>query len=120
VQPDERFERRGEDLVTRLDVPFTQAALGATIPYETLDGTEQLSIARGTQPGTTTRFKGHGVHRLNGRGRGDLIVRINVAVPTDLDPDQEARVRELAELRDEPVGEQSEGIFSKVRSAFRA
>ncbi len=60
VADHERFERDGDDLVEELDVPFTQAALGATLDYETLDGVEELTIARGTQPGTTTRLRGLG------------------------------------------------------------
>lgn len=119
VQPHERFVRRGNDIVEHLDIPFTQAALGTTMAYETLDGTEELVIGQGTQPGTTKRFRGLGVPSLHGRGRGDLIVELGVAVPEKLDDEQDELLRKLAALRGEEVGERSEGLLSKVRSAFR-
>lgn len=120
VTPHDRFVRRGNDLVERLSVPFTQAALGAKLEYETLDGVEHLVVDRGTQPGATKRFKGHGVPSLDGRGRGDLIVEIGVAVPADLDDEQDDLLRSLAALRGEPVADRPEGLFAKVRSAFRS
>ena len=119
VADHERFERHGDDLFCQVPVSFAQAALGATIELETLDGTEDLVVARGSQPGTTTRFKGLGVPRLGGRGRGDLEAELVVDVPTDLDDEQEAIVRQLAELRGEALAEHPEGLFSRVRSAFK-
>lgn len=119
VAQHDRFDRHGDDLIEELHVPFVQAALGSTLEYETLDGDEELHIAPGTQPGTTTKFKGKGVHRLNGRGRGDLLVKIAIEVPTELDAEQDELLRSLAKLRDEPVAEHNPGLFSKVRSAFR-
>ena len=120
VADHDRFDRHGDDLIEELHVPFTQAALGTTLDYKTLDGDEELTLSRGTQPGATTRFKGKGVPRLNGRGRGDLLVQIAVDVPTDLDAEQDDLLRQLAKMREETVAEHPEGLFSKVRSAFRA
>ena len=65
VQPDPRFERRGEDLVTRLDVPFTQAALGATMTRrDAWRASEELELEPGSQPGTVKRLRGHGLPAL--------------------------------------------------------
>ncbi|HCV34056.1 MAG TPA: molecular chaperone DnaJ, partial [Acidimicrobiaceae bacterium] len=68
------FERHGFDLVHRLQLPMTQAALGVILEYETLDGVEELRIPRGTSSGEVFRFRGRGVPHLEGRGRGDLLV----------------------------------------------
>jgi molecular chaperone DnaJ len=119
VHPHERFERRGEDLVEVLQVPLTQAALGATLPYETLDGTDELVVPRGTQSGHVVRFKGHGVPTGSGRRRGDLLVQLLVETPEASDPEQEKLLRQLAELRGEQVAPPAEGLVSKIRSAFK-
>ena len=85
VRPHERFQRQGYDLVHELHVPMTQAALGAHIPFETLDGTEDLVIPAGTQSGRVFRLRGRGVPHVNARGRGELLVQVVVDTPTELD-----------------------------------
>ena len=121
VQPHDRFQREGIDLHEVLDVPITQATLGVTLPYETLEGPEELEIPAGTQTGDTVRFRGQGVPRLEGRGRGrgDLIVTLRVVTPQDLDDEQEALLRQLAELRGEPVADPEPGLLGRIKSAFR-
>ncbi len=100
VEPDPRFERDGMDLVARVHVPFTDAALGAEIAVPALDANEEqatlaLTIPAGTQPNAVFTMKGQGIPRLDGRGRGSLVVVVQVDVPTSLSP----RARELlAEL----------------------
>lgn len=118
VAPHERFERAGDDLETTVHVAMTQAALGTALVVELLDGAESLVIPPGSQTGQTFRFKGHGVPRLGGRGRGDVIVHLVVDTPTELTRSQETLLRQLAEERSEPVNEHSEGIFSRLRSAL--
>lgn len=120
VAQHERFEREGNDIHATLAIGFAQAALGAKVPFETLDGVEEIKIERGTQPGTVQRLRGLGVTRLNGRGRGDLLVEITVAVPTDLDDAQAELVRKYANERGEEIDETAEGLFNRVRSAFKA
>ncbi len=108
VEEDTRFERDGADLVTRVSVSFTDATLGAEIDVPALEPkgegeaprTLSLSVPAGTQPGSVFTMKGHGVPRLDGRGRGSQVVVVQVEVPTALT----ARARELlgeleAELR---------------------
>jgi molecular chaperone DnaJ len=98
VEDDARFERDGADLVTRVHVALTDAALGAEIRVPALEpegeaSTVSLSIPAGTQSNAMFTMKGHGVPRLDGRGRGSLVVVVQVDVPTVLT----ARARELME-----------------------
>ena len=118
VRPHPVFRREGDDLVHELHVPFTQATLGAHLDYSTLDGPEDLVIPRGTESGTVFRLRGRGVPHVRGRGRGDLLVRVVVEVPDDLDEEQDELIRRLAELRGETVADPDQGIFSKIKSAF--
>jgi molecular chaperone DnaJ len=115
----DRFERQGFDLVHRLPVSIAQAALGVTMPFETLDGDEELSVPRGTQTGRVLRLRGRGVPHLEGRGRGDLLVQVVVETPSDLTDEQEELLRRFAELRAEPVADAEQGLLGKLRSAFK-
>ena len=119
VRPHARFRREGHDLVHYLHIPFTQAALGARLDYDTLDGTESVVIPKGCENGYELTLRGKGVPRVRGRGRGDLRIRLTVEVPEDLDSEQEELVRRLAELRGEEVAAASEGILGRLRTAFR-
>ncbi|MBI3649133.1 MAG: molecular chaperone DnaJ [Actinobacteria bacterium] len=101
VEPNGAFERRGQDLFSVLEVPFTQAVLGAQLEIETLDGPDRIRIDPGTAPGTVIRLRGKGVPNLNRRGRGDLFVAIEVSVPKGVSKQERELVERLAELRDE-------------------
>jgi molecular chaperone DnaJ len=115
----ERFTRQGYDLIHELHVPVTQAALGAHIEFETLDGNEDLVLPRGTQTGRVFRLRGRGVHHVEGRGRGDLLVQVLVDTPTEVSRDEEELLRRLAEVRGDAVAPPDTGFFSKIRSAFK-
>jgi len=120
VAPDARFERQGDDLLHVRKIAFSQATLGTHLDVETLEGIEELIVAPGTQPGHVFRLKGRGVPALRGRGRGDLLVRVDVEVPTRLSPEEDELMRSLAEMRGEEVANvQDKGVFSKLRSAFQ-
>ena len=118
VLPHPRFAREGDDLIHELHLPFTQAALGAAIRFETLDGDEDLVVPRGTQAGKVFRLRGRGVPHVRGRGRGDLLVRVVVDTPTDLEPDVEDALRQIAASRGEEVAPPDKGFFSRIKSAF--
>jgi molecular chaperone DnaJ len=119
VRPHPRFTRQGTDLHHELHLAMTQAALGATLPFETLDGEEDVTLAPGTQSGQYLRLRGRGVPHVQGRGRGDLIISVIVDVPTELSKGQEELLRQLAAERGEPVAPVESGLFSKIRSAFK-
>jgi molecular chaperone DnaJ len=119
VQPHDRFHRDGYDLVTDLPVSFAQAALGAHLPLETLDGTEELAVGAGTQSGRELKLKGRGVPHVDGRGRGDLRVVLRVDTPTRLSATEQELLRRLAEERSESVDPPATGVFSRIKSAFK-
>lgn len=102
VEPSSSFERRGQDLYGVLDVSITQAALGAEVQIETLDGPERVRIDPGTESGTVLRLKGLGVPNLGRRGRGDLFVTLHIVPPDDLSREERGLLERLAELRREP------------------
>ncbi len=118
VRPDDRFGRDGWNLHARLHLPMTSAALGTVVPFETLDGTEELSIPPGTQSGKVLRLRGRGVPHVRGRGRGDLLIEVVVDTPTELTDEQQEILRRLAAARGEAIGGAQEGILGRIRSAF--
>jgi molecular chaperone DnaJ len=101
------FERRGQDLFAVLEVPMAQAALGAELELETLDGAERVQIEPGTESGTTFRLRGKGMPNLGRRGRGDLFVTVRVATPAGLSRQERELLERLAELRGEPAGKRA-------------
>lgn len=119
VQPHPYMTRRGSDLLAVVHVAMTQAALGATVPFESLDGPEELTIPAGTQTGREIRLRGKGVPHLQGRGRGDLIVTVVVDTPEGLSREEEELLRRLAGLRGEAVAPSETGLVSKLRGAFK-
>ncbi|MDH3755087.1 MAG: molecular chaperone DnaJ [Acidimicrobiia bacterium] len=118
VRPHERFQRDGDDLVEDLHIAMTQAALGATLPYETFDVPTELVVPAGSGTGDMLFVKGQGVPRLHGRGRGNIIVRLVVDTPTGLSSDEDALLRELAEKRGEQIAPRDESWVGRIKSAF--
>lgn len=101
VEPHGFFERKGDDILCRVPISITQAALGATIKVPTLNGDEKIKVPKGTQYGKIFRLKGKGISHLRGFGRGDQIVQTLVEVPTNLSRKEEKVLKELAKLRGE-------------------
>jgi molecular chaperone DnaJ len=119
VDPHPVFHREGDNLLAELKVAVTQAALGARISFESIDGALEVSVPAGSQNGDLIRFKDRGIPKLRGRNRGDLILALVVETPSDLTAEQEKLLRQLAEERGEVVKEPGEdGLFSRVKSKF--
>jgi len=119
VRPHEIFKRRGDDLLCEAPISFAQAALGAEIAVPTLEGSAQIRIPPGTQPGTVFRLKGKGMPNVHGYGRGDLLVRVQVEVPSNLNAQQKAKLKEFAEMCDSSVHPKSKSFFEKAKAFFR-
>ncbi len=113
VEEDLFFQRHNNDIICQVPISFSQAALGADIEVPTLNGTETIHIARGTQSGDLFTIKGAGIPYLNGMGRGDEVVQVIVKTPTNLTKRQEELFRELATLESES-GEKEKGKFRKL------
>ena len=120
VTPDEHFVRDDNDLLYRLDVTMIDAALGTKVGIPALDGDFELTVAAGTQPGEVKTYKNRGVPVLQGYGRGDLKVIVNVLVPRHLTTEQKTLLKQFRKLTTERNYEPDEGFVNKVRAAFRS
>jgi molecular chaperone DnaJ len=119
VRRDERFVREGNDVYTTVDLTVTQAALGATVTVPTLQGDTEITFDPGTQPGMVVVLRGRGLPVLQGFGRGNQRVLVNVTVPRRLTDEQRRLLEEFERLATDDTYEQSEGFFDKLKSAFR-
>jgi len=97
------FERDGTSVLLRLPISFVQAALGADLEVDTLDGKVKYSIPAGTQTGTVFRLKNKGIQNLRGSGRGDQYITVNVVVPSSLNSEQKELLRQFAEAGGEII-----------------
>lgn len=95
VKKDKRFKRDGDDVVVTEEIPYTLAALGGVVDVATVDGPISIRIQAGTQAGTLVRLRGKGIAHVQGNGRGDAYVRIQLVVPTKLSKQQKALFEEL-------------------------
>jgi molecular chaperone DnaJ len=91
------FKRKGDDLVIQVPVTISEAALGARIEVPTTDGKVSLKVPKGSQNGRTLRIKGKGAPRLKGNGRGDLLVKVQVVVPSRLNKKQKEALEQFAQ-----------------------
>jgi molecular chaperone DnaJ len=112
------FERRENDLYCTIPINVTQAVLGAEIEAPTLDGTEPLRIPEGTQSGTTFRLRHRGVPDVSGHGRGDLIIQVQVKIPTRLTREQRRLFEQLHGTLPEDNAPNRKGLFDKVKDYF--
>jgi molecular chaperone DnaJ len=94
VRPDRQFGRQDHNVLTTVELPFQEAALGVTKSVPTVDGPVDLKIPAGTQPGAVLRLKGRGIPPLRGGARGDQLVTVKVAIPTHLTREQKKKLQE--------------------------
>jgi len=119
IARDPRFVREGDDIFSTVDLTMTQAALGARVAVPTLDGETELDFAAGTQPGEVVVLRGRGMPVLQGFGRGDQRVLVNVAVPRQLTDEQRDLLERFEGTADDETYTPDEGFFEKLKSAFR-
>jgi len=119
VRPHERLVREGDDVYSTIDLTMTEAALGTRASVPTLDGEVELELEPGTQPGAVEVLKGRGMPVLQGFGRGDHRVLVNVAVPRHLTDEQRRLLGEFADSATDETYRRDEGFFDKLKSAFR-
>ncbi len=110
VKPHEFFQRDGQTIFLRCPLSMVKAALGCEIEVPTIHGKATLKIPAGTQSGSRFTLRGEGVDSLRGRGRGDMVVEIQVQTPTGLSKRQRELLREFEELGED----QEEGFLSRL------
>lgn len=118
VKPHPIFERQEYDLHCTVPINIAQAALGTEVDLLTFDGLQQVKVPEATQPGSQIRLKNLGIPRLNGSGRGDLLVRIEVRVPTRLTREQRKLLEQLRESLPAENEPEEKGLFDKVKDYF--
>ena len=118
IKEHEVFEREAENLFCELPISFTTAALGGEIQVPTLEGKAHLKIPAGTQSGAAFKMRGKGIPVLNSTHRGDLIVRVAVEVPTQLNSEQRKKLEEFAELTGDDNTPLHKTFFDKAKEFF--
>ena len=113
VQPDEVFRREGVDVFCEAPITFAQAALGATLEIPTIDGKVKYDLPEGTQTGSVFRLRGKGIPVLNGRGRGDQYVTVNVETPRNLTKEQKEALGKFSDMLGESNYEKRKSFFKK-------
>jgi molecular chaperone DnaJ len=112
------FKREENNIYCEIPISIPQAVLGTEVSVPTLDGEEKLSIPEGTQTGTVFRMRGKGISSLNGHGKGDQFVAVNVRSPKKLSKEERRLYEELARLNKEQFDYQDKTIFNKVKDIF--
>jgi molecular chaperone DnaJ len=118
VKPHPTFARSGDNLTVTVPVTFAEAALGADIDVPTLEGSQKLKIPEGTQNGTKFKLRHQGVPNINGGGRGDLYVHVDVKVPTRLSREQRKLLEQLKDTLPVDNAPAEKGLFEKVKNYF--
>ena len=115
VRPDTLFGRDGDDLTLTVPISYGEAVFGTDLRVPTMDGAVTLRVPPGTPSGRTLRVRGRGVPRRDG-GLGDLLVTIDVDVPTTLSPEARKALEEYvaAGAAAGPVGHRGDGAPARV------
>jgi len=122
VQPDETFQRHGNDIYVEVPVFFTQAILGETLTIPSLTGEVELHLDQGTRDKQQYRFRGEGVEDVHGHGKGSLIAQVRLVYPKKLNDTQRGLLEELQEsfgIESKPHESVFESAFEKVKGWFK-
>lgn len=115
VRPDPLFDRDGFDVWCEIPITFPQAVLGDEVTVPTIDGKVKYNIPEGTQQATVFRLRNKGIPYVNGRGRGDQYVKVNIEVPTNLSAKQKDALREFEKLSSDKNYHKRKGFFDKLK-----
>jgi len=115
VTPHKVFRREGYNVHCDVPITFAQAALGCKLKVPSLDGNLEYAVPEGTQTGTVFKLKGKGTHVLHSKARGDMLVHVNVEVPTHLSEKQKELLRSFEGMMTGKEHKQSKSFFEKVK-----
>ncbi len=118
VRPDTLFERDKYDVWVTVPITFSQAVNGDEVVVPTIDGKVEYKVPEGTQSGTVFRLRGKGIQYLNGKGRGDQYVKVNVEIPKRLTRTQREALKKFEETLKDENYEQRKGFFKTLKEMF--
>jgi len=118
VQEHPIFERHENDIHCTIPINVAQAALGAEIEIPTLDGLQTFKIPEGTQSRQRFTLRGLGIPRIDGHGRGDLHIHVDVKIPARLTRDQRHLLEQLRETLPAENTPAEKRLFDKVKDYF--
>lgn len=119
LRPDELFERDGFDVWCDIPITFSQAVLGDEITVPTIDGKVKYEVPEGTQSGTVFRLRNKGIQYVNGRGRGDQYVKVNIEVPRNLSSKQKDVLKDFEKLSSDKNYEKRKNFFDRLKEAMK-
>ena len=119
---DPQLVRDGNDLLHSHKISIPTAVLGGTIEVPTVEGRAKVKVAAGTKAGSVLRLRGKGIPDINGRGRGDILVVVDIDVPSKLSVEERKTVEQLAQSPSFGTPDNSrpeQNIFERMRNFFR-
>jgi len=117
VMPHSIFQRHNNDILTETTISLTKAILGGETEVPTLSGKVEMKIPPGTQSGKIFRLRGKGIPDVHGRDIGDELIRVNVEIPTRLNPEQRKAIEEFSRASGEDINKDS--FTEKIKKAFK-
>ncbi len=113
--------RDGNDLIHNLNITVTTALLGGTVEVPTIDGRAKIKIAPGTHAGKVLRLGGKGLPEVNGYGRGDILVVVDITIPASLSREERRAVEKLSEMPSfqKAASVDTQNIFERMKNFFR-
>ncbi len=118
-EEDPNLIRDENNVIYNLFLSFPVAALGGSVEVPTINGMAKLKIEPGTQPGKVLRLRNKGLPSLNGYGKGDQLVNVNVYIPEKLSDKEKSLIKEMESSKNfEPSGEVKKSVFSKFKKMF--
>lgn len=118
VQPNDLFIREDSNLIYNLKLSIPQAVLGANVEIPTLSGKAKIKIEPGTQPGRLLRLRGKGLPVLHSRQQGDIIIMVDVHIPTAISSEEKRLIAQLAEMKNfgEPKGKGESTLIGRLKN----
>ena len=113
--------RDGDDLIHNLNITVTMAMLGGEVEVPTIEGKAKIKIAAGTHAGKVLRLRGKGLPSVNGYGRGDILIVVDITIPTSLNSEEKKLVEQLSSMPDFKRAEkvENQNIFERMKNFFR-
>jgi molecular chaperone DnaJ len=113
--------RDGNDLIHNLNLTVTMAILGGEVEVPTIDGRVKIKIAPGTHAGKVLRLRGKGLPEVNGYGRGDILIVVDITIPDSLNSEERKLLEKLSEMTHFKKAEsvEKQNIFERMRNFFR-